>query len=63
MTEDNFALEAAYTSKYTQMRETLRASIRERNPLLKAKLRKEWMDLCKECTKLEERLGLKETTP
>tara|TARA_B100000459_G_scaffold54083_1_gene29202 strand:+ start:258 stop:449 length:192 start_codon:yes stop_codon:yes gene_type:complete len=63
MTEDNFALEAAYTSAYTKYTEKLTASMRETNPIKKAKLKQEVVVLYKERVKLEERLGLRETTP
>ena len=58
MDEDTFALEAAYTSRATLLKETYRTMTGEQNPLLKAKLLKEWKMLARECRSLEKRLGL-----
>ena len=58
MDEDNLALEAAYTTSYTHMKEAFRAMTGEPNPLLKAKLLKEFKSLVLECRTLEKRLGL-----
>jgi len=58
MDEDNLALEAAYTTSYTHMIEARKAMSRVQNPLLKAKLFKEFKSLVLECCALEKRLGL-----